>query len=802
MERKKFLPEGISREDRTKFLNERMRNIKPSICIDRAKLLTQSYQQSEGAPYILRRALALKHVLENMCIFIDEEELIVGNHGSRPRSAPIFPEFGSLSEKELDMMPTRKVDTLQISLEDKQILLHQIYPWWKDRCTGDMAKYYIPEENMEVLNSPYRVFDPLSRTRSGYGHYLPNIPKILLGGFQGVEQQTKQMLDALDPTAPQATEKRCFYQSILIVIEGICSFSSRYSVLAAEMSAKCMDVRRQKELLLISENCKNVPYKPASNFFEALQSYWFIILIDYISQNGSAISGGRFDSFMEPFYKQDIQKGSMTQDEARELMEALWVKHSDIIKAGTYNAARNNGGFATTVNLVLGGLNSHGDDITSDFSMLCLDAESSVFNSEPNVSIRVHPKTPNKFLMRILGILVDKEGGKLPMFNDAAIIGALMADGVSLEDAREYAIVGCVEPTPVGNTMGITNACYFNMAKCLELALFDGKCTFSGQQIGPHTGDAAHFSNFQQVLEAYEKQVQYFTDMMVSSLNAIELLHAKITPHIYSSMLLDGCLDKGLDCTAGGAKYNFIGVQGVGVADVGDSLTAIKKLVFDQKTVSMTRLLAGLYNNFEDDPLLLQMLLNKVPKYGNDIDEADEMVAYAGRQYCKCFDHKYDYRNGKYRPGLFCLSSNTPLGRQVCALPSGRLSGTPLADGGISPKHGFDTHGPTAVAKSVAKLDHSLAVNGVNFNLKFLPSIVKTADDKQKLIDLIRSYFSMGAFHIQFNIISTEKLIEAQKHPEQYRSLVVRVAGYSAFFVELDRDIQNEIIARTLQAGA
>jgi formate C-acetyltransferase len=398
-----------------------------------------------------------------------------------------------------------------------------------------------------------------------------------------------------------------------------------------------------------------------------------------------------------------------------------------------------------------------------------------------------------------LEILVEKEGGKLPLFNDAAIVDALCADGAELEDARDYAIVGCVEPTPSGNTMGITNACYFNLGKCLELALYNGVCTFSGQQMGPKTGNAEDFTTFEQVLEAYQKQVHYFTDMMVSSLNSIEKLHAQFGQHIYTSMLLDGCLENGKDCTSGGAKYNYIGVQGVGVADVGDSLTAIKKLVFEEKQITMNELLDAMKNNFEGNEVLQQILINKSPKYGNDIAEADEMVAWAAEQYCRCFDDKYDFRNGKFRPGLFCLSSNTPLGRQVGALPSGRLSGTPLADGGVSPKHGMDTHGPTAAAKSVAKLDHGLAVNGVNFNLKFLPSILQTEEDRQKLVDLIRGYFSLGGFHIQFNILTPEKLIDAQKHPERYRSLVVRVAGYSAFFVELDRDIQNEIISRTLQ---
>ncbi len=796
--KKKLLPEGIDRKTRTEFLNQAMRSVVPSICVERAKIVTESYKRTEGKPFVMRRAIALKDLLEQMTIFIDREELIVGNHGSRPRAALIFPEFGTFDKKELDLMPVRKVDTLQISEEDKKFLLEEIYPYWENRCTGNISRYYVDEKIMKVLDSPYRVFNPLSRTRSGYGHYLPNIEKILKVGFKGIEEEAYRHLENLDLMDPELTEKRNFYKSMVIICEGVQVFQHRFAELAANMALEETDERRRKELLLIAENCRRVPYEPAESFYEALQSYWFTILIDYCGQNGSAISGGRVDQIFYPYYKKDIESGVMVKEEARELLEALWVKHSDIIKAGTYSSAKNNGGFATTINFVLGGVDNDGNDAVNELTYLCLDAEKSVFNSEPNTSIRISSKNPDRFMKRVIEILVEKEGGKLPFFNDDIIIDALQDDDISLEDARNYAIVGCVEPTPYGNTMGRTNSCYFNLAKCLELALFDGKCQMSGQQMGPKTGKFEDFTSFEQVKMAYEEQVEYFVKMMVSSLNAIGKLHADYTPHIYCSMLLDGCMESGHDCTRGGAKYDFVGVQGVGMVDVGDSLTAIKKLVFEEGRVSKKDLLEGMRTNFEANPLLKYVLLNKAPKYGNDIDEADQMVAYVGEQYCKCVRQYRNLDGGNYRPGLFCLSSNTPLGKQVCALPSGRDSGTPLGDGGVSPKHGMDMLGPTAAAKSVAKVDHRLASNGVNFNLKFMPTILKTDADRQKLVDLIRAYFSIGGMHIQFNILSPEKLTEAQKHPEKYRSLVVRVAGYSAFFVELDKDIQDEIISRTL----
>lgn len=783
MNMKKMLPEGILREDRTAFLNERMRKVIPTICIERAKLVTESYKKTEGLPYIIRRAQALKDMLENMKIFIDEEELIVGNHGSRARAALIFPEFGLFTSKELDLMPIRKVDTLQITEEDKNELLNTIYPYWKDTCTDSYIRDYVDKEIMDVLDSEYRVFNPLSRARSGYGHYLPNIEKIIKYGFKEIERQAKE-------------KDSDFYRAVLIVCEGIKSFQQRFSDLAIQMANACENNRRKQELLMIAENCKRVPYEPASNFFEALQSYWFTILIDYCGQNGSAISGGRVDQIFYPYYKQDIEKGIMNKEDARELLEALWVKHSDIIKAGTYSSAKNNGGFATTINFVIGGLDENGNDAVNELSYLCLDVEEEVFNSEPNTSIRLSKKNPDAFIKRVLEVLVHREGGKLPFFNDEVIIPALMNDGYTVEEARNYAIVGCVEPTGYGNTMGRTNSCYFNLAKCLELALFDGVCQMSNTQMGPKTG--TEFTCFEDILNAYETQVEYFVKMMVESLNGIERIHKEYGQHVYCSMLLDGCMEKGIDCTSGGAKYDFAGVQGVGLVDVADSLTALKQLVFDEQMVDMNDILRCLPNDYRDNEILRQMLLHKADKYGNDLDEADNMAGYVANHYCNSV-RKYETLNGgKYRPGLFCLSSNTPLGKQVCALPSGRNSGVPLADGGVSPKHGMDTLGPTASSKSVSKIDHIQASNGVNFNLKFMPTILKTESDRKKLMDVIRTYFSLGGMHIQFNILSTEKLLEAQKDPDKYRSLVVRVAGYSAFFVELDKDIQDEIISRTM----
>jgi pyruvate formate-lyase/glycerol dehydratase family glycyl radical enzyme len=798
MKTKQLLPEGMDRSTRIKFLNTRMRGVKPSICTDRARLITESYRMTEGQPYVLRRAEGLKYVLENMDIFIDEEELIVGNHGSKPRSAPMFPESCSFDRKELDLMPVRKVDTLQITKEQKEYLLHDIYPYWRTQNTGDLSRYYFDDEVLRVLDSPYRVFNPLSRTRSGHGHYLPNIRKVIRSGFQQIEKEAREGLSNLNLLEPDYSDRMIFYKAILLIIEGIRTFQNRFAELAREMADKEQDARRRQELLLIEKNCRRVPYYPAENFFEALQSYWFTLLIDYIGQNGSATSGGRLDQILLPYYEKDMAADTLAREEALELLEALWVKHSDVIKAGSYETCRNNGGFSTAFNITLGGEDENGENAVTDLTFLCLDAERDVFNAEPNTSIRVSKKNPDSYLRRVFEILKEKEGGKMPFFSDETIVPALERDGVNREDALNYAIVGCVEPTPYGNTFGSTNAGFFNLAKCLELSMTDGMCRMSGMQMGPHTGNLTDFHCIEDLKQAYETQVKHFVEMLVHSLNATEKVVGDYTPHIYCSMLLDGCMERGRDCTKGGANYNYIGVQGVGIADVGDSLTAIDILVFRRQRFTMEELAEALSVNFEGWEYMHSLLINDAPKYGNAIPEADRMVSYVAKQYCDCVNSKKTIRGGHFRAGLFCLSSNTPLGRQVGALPSGRSAGTPLGDGGISPKHGMDINGPVSAAISVASIPQAEGLNGVNYNLKFMPSLLRTKEDRQKLVEFIRAYFELGGMHIQFNILTTEKLRAAQENPERYRSLVVRVAGYSAFFVELDRDIQNEIISRTI----
>jgi len=794
---KLYLPEGIAKNQRTGILNADMRASIPSICLERARLVTESYQLSEGEPFVIQRAKALAHTLKNMTIFIRPEEIIVGNHASKQRFAPLYPETGPFSEDELDLMPVREVDTLQISYEQKRELLDEIYPWWKGKCLEDITWDRFPDDLKSFAKTPNAVFDVLSRARSGYGHYLPNISRVIREGFQTIESEAKERLSNLTENDGRFEEKQHFYNAVLIICSGVKKFGERYADLAGTFCQTEKDQRRAKELELIAKACRQVPYQPARNFHEALQTYWFTLLIDYIFQNGSAISCGRFDQFIFPYYERDIREKKLTKSEAQEFIEALWVKHNDVIKACTYNSARNNGGFSTSAHLTLGGVTRDGSDACNELTFLCLDADQNVFNCEPNIGLRISTKNPLELPKKVFDILGTNGGGKYPLFNDDVIINALVKDGLPLEEARDYAIVGCVEPTPYGNSLSISNACYFNLAKCLEFVFTNGKCLLTSQKMGLETGDPCNFHSMDDVKIAFEKQTSYFIEKMTASLNIIEETIAQYTPHIYCSLLLDYCMVNGKDSAAGGSRYNYCGVQGVGVPDVGDALMAVDKLVFREKKILMDDLVEMLQNDFSHAEHERSLLLFDAPKYGNDIDEVDMYVRYAAEYYCKEVGKHKEWRGGKFRPGLYCVSANTPIGRQVGAMANGRKAKSPLADGGISPKQGADTCGPTAVFLSASKLNLELVTNGVDLNMKLLPSLAKTDLDRIKLAQMVLGYFAAGGMHVQFNIISDETLRDAQKNPTSYRNLVVRVAGYSAFFVDLDVDIQNEIISRT-----
>ncbi|MDK2822018.1 MAG: hypothetical protein PWQ67_2686 [Clostridia bacterium] len=767
-----------------------------AICAERAFLVTESYKETEGEPMIIRRAKAFQKVLNEMSIYIGEGELIVGNHASSCNKVPVFPETGALwVEEQLDSFTKRSLNRYLITEKEKDIL-KKILPYWKGKTVLEIAPKLLPEETKAVFEQVYPVISPTLFLRNGVGHLVPNYKVVLENGFEGIKSEVIEKLNNLDASRPGNIKKMQFYRSILIVSDAASNFAERYSRLAEKLAAEEKDLVRKEELEEIAKVCRRVPKMPATTFHEALQSFFFLQLLIHIETDGLAESPGRFDQYMYPFLKKDLQEKKLDIEKAQELLDCTWLKMNEINKLSDVPpTTKYFGGVSMTQNIIIGGIDENGDDITNELSYMCLEADAHIRLPQPSLSIRIHSGSPENFLLKTVE-LIKKGGGKPAIFNDEIIVPALMNDGISLADARNYGIVGCVEPISSGNANGWTNAAMFNLAKCLELALHNGVCQLSGKKIGLSTGEAREFNNFEQVKDAFVKQVAYFIKHMVIMLNTWDQVHMELLPTPFVSAFVDGCIDKGQDLVEGGAKFNYTGPQGIGLADVADSLTAIKTLVFENKILTMEELISALENDFEGQENLRLLLRNKAPKYGNGDLLPDLMAREVGVIYCREIEKYWNPRGGKYRPGLFPVASNVPLGGVVGALPNGRKKGLPLADG-ISPVHGCDVNGPTAVIRSVARVNHAQATNGTLLNLKFHPSALKDERDLKKLISLIRVFASLKLMHVQFNVVSADDLRKAQQDPENNRDLMVRVAGYSAMFVDLDKKMQDDIIDRT-----
>ncbi len=783
---------------RTIKLNDELLDVKPEICIERARLVTKAYQENEGDPMVLKRAKTISKVLNEMTIFIQKDQLIVGAQASSLRVAPLFPETESTYlEEEIDLFEKREQDRLIVKDNIKKELLEDILPYWKNKDTKSLVLKALPEETKRLVTLQDQIFSVDIHMTGSIGHVIVNYEKVLGKGFAGLKEDINVKLSNLDMTQPDSSEKYELYCSMLIISDAIISFAHRYAAKARELARIEEDERWKKELLSIAEICDNVPEKPAENFREAVQSFWFSHLLLYIEQNGLAVSVGRFDQFMYPYYKKSIEEGSIVDGEVQELLECLWIKFTEIMRAYSYESAKYYAGFSISENLVLGGIDATGEDVTNELSLMCLEAERNTLLPQPNLAVRVHTKSPKHFLKKAVDV-VSSGRSKPEFFNDDVGISVLMSSGVPLEEARDYSISGCVEAVPP-HCNGMTNAAMSNIAKALELALNDGVCQLKEIQIGPNTGDPNNFNNIEDVIKAFKIQVEAYVKHMVIALQIIEKIHAKHFPLPYFSLVLDDCIEVGLDVTSGGARYNYTGPQAVGFADVANSLAALKKLIFEEKSITMHELLDAMRNDFNGKEILRQQLINKAPKWGNDEDYVDEIAAEVAQIYCDTVSKYKNTRGGIYRPGIYSVSGNVPLGQHVGALPNGKLKRGALADG-IGPEHGTDKFGPTAIASSASKLNHKIITNGTILNQKFTPTLLKDERGKEGLLDLILGYFDMGGWHIQFNVVSSETLRAAQENPQEHKGLIIRVAGYSAFFTELDRGVQDDIILRTEQS--
>ena len=737
----------------------------PVIESARAKLITESYQATEGEPMITRRAEAFAHILRHIPIIIRDEELIVGSSTIAPRGCQTYPEFSyQWLEDELDTVETRSADPFYIAEETKQEL-REVHKYWKGKTTSELATSYMAPEAIKAIE--HNIFTPGNYFYNGVGHVTVKYEEVLAIGYEGIMAKAQAELDRCQVGDGDYARRSHFLNAVILSCQAVMEYAQRYAALAEKMAAECSDPVRRNELEVIALNCSRVPAKGAGSFYEACQSFWFVQQLIQLESSGHSISPGRFDQYMYPYYKKDLENGNITREFAQELMDCIWVKLNDLNKCRDAASAEGFAGY-------------------------------SLFQNR----------------------------------------------GLSLEDAREYNIIGCVEPQKAGKTDGWHDAAFFNMCRPLELVFSNGMD--KGEQVGIATGDVTEMTTFEEFYDAYKKQMDYFISLLVNADNAIDVAHAERCPLPFLSCMVDDCIKRGISVQEGGAVYNFTGPQGFGIANMADSLYAVRQLVYRDKKVSMEEYKEALLWNYgkgidsetaadmtasilkemerqgraidenavksvletvmtmkpsEDQKARFEEIhhmIDEVPKFGNDIPEVDYFARDVAYTYTRPLQNYKNPRGGQFQAGLYPVSANVPLGGQTGATPDGRYAHTPVADG-VSPSAGKDVNGPTAAANSVARLDHFIVSNGTLFNQKFHPSALAGREGLEKFTALIRSYFDQKGMHMQFNVVDRDTLLDAQKNPEKYKHLVVRVAGYSALFTTLSRSLQDDIIRRTEQ---
>lgn len=836
-----FNTTDIPKSSRITRLVDHLYEKMPVIESARAKLITESYQATEGKPMITRRAEAFAHILRHIPIIIRDEELIVGSSTIAPRGCQTYPEFSyQWLEDELDTVETRSADPFYIAEETKQEL-REVHKYWKGKTTSELATSYMAPEAIKAIE--HNIFTPGNYFYNGVGHVTVKYEEVLAIGYEGIMAKAQAELDRCQVGDHDYARRSHFLNAVILSCQAVMEYAQRYAALAEKMAAECSDPVRRNELEVIALNCSRVPAKGAGSFYEACQSFWFVQQLIQLESSGHSISPGRFDQYMYPYYKKDLENGNITREFAQELMDCIWVKLNDLNKCRDAASAEGFAGYSLFQNLIAGGQNKDGEDVTNDLSIMCIQASMHVHLPQPSLSVRVWNGSPHEFLIKAAELT--RTGIGLPAYyNDEVIIPALQNRGLSLEDAREYNIIGCVEPQKAGKTDGWHDAAFFNMCRPLELVFSNGMD--KGEQVGIATGDVTEMTTFEEFYDAYKKQMDYFISLLVNADNAIDVAHAERCPLPFLSCMVDDCIKRGISVQEGGAVYNFTGPQGFGIANMADSLYAVRQLVYRDRKVSMEEYKEALVWNYgkgidsqtaadmtasilkemehqgctidetavksvletvlamkpsEDQKARFEEIhhmIDEVPKFGNDIPEVDYFARDVAYTYTRPLQNYKNPRGGQFQAGLYPVSANVPLGGQTGATPDGRYAHTPVADG-VSPSAGKDVNGPTAAANSVARLDHFIVSNGTLFNQKFHPSALAGREGLEKFTALIRSYFDQKGMHMQFNVVDRDTLLDAQKNPEKYKHLVVRVAGYSALFTTLSRSLQDDIIRRTEQ---
>lgn len=791
--------------ERMQAFREEVLDEKPYVDAERAIWATEAYRESLNQPRVMVRALMLQKILEHMTVYIEDKSLLAGNQATKNRNAPVFPEYTlEFVMNELDLFEKRDGDVFYITEETKE-QLRSIAPFWENNNLRARGEALLPDEVSVFMETG--LFGMEGKLNAGDAHLAVNYERLLKEGLRGYEAKARACKEALDLTDPDSIDKNVFYKAVLIVIEAVRTFALRYSELAADLAARESDAARKAELLEMSRICAKVPYEPASNFREAVQSVWFIQLILQIESNGHSLSYGRFDQYMDPYYEKSLQDGTITREEALELLTCLWIKTLTINKVRSQAHTLSSAGSPMYQNVTIGGQTVDKKDAVNPLSFLVLQSVAQTRLTQPNLTVRYHANLDPKFFDECIEVM--KLGFGMPALNnDEIIIPSFIQWGVKEEDAYNYSAIGCVE-TAVPGKWGYrcTGMSYINFPRLLLCVMNDGVDLTSGKRFVKGYGRFQDMESYEELLDAWDKSLRELTRYSVIVENAIDKASERDVPDILCSALTDDCIGRGKTIKEGGAVYDFISGLQVGIANMADSLAAVKKLVYDEKKISRDELWNAILDDFQspENQKIQEMLINDAPKYGNDNDDVDLLVV---RAYDTYIDEIKKYPSTRYHrgpiggiryAGTSSISANVGQGMGTMATPDGRHAFEPLAEG-CSPAHNCDKNGPTAVFKTVSKLPTDKITGGVLLNQKMTPQVLSREENKQKLEMLIRTFFNrLHGYHVQYNIVSRETLIDAQLHPEKHKDLIVRVAGYSAFFNVLSKKTQDDIIGRTEQ---
>ncbi|HXV43677.1 MAG TPA: glycyl radical protein [Anaerolineae bacterium] len=788
--------------ERVYRLREELIHTTPSLCAERGLLVTEAYEKYQADPPVLRRAKALAHTLANMSIYVAPGEIIVGNQASAPRAAPLFPEYlVDFLATEIEEFPNRRADVFAVSPEVKAHILNTIVPAWRGKTLNERVMAIMPQDVANAQKAG--VISGRGNITSGDGHIILNLEKVLAVGLEVIIAEAEAALTNLSPYEAANFKKQPFLQGAIIALRATIAFAGRYAAEAERQAAlPDMSPERRAELQTIAAACRQVPAKPPRTFQEAVQSAYLVHLVSQIESNGHSFSLGRFDQFTYPYYQADLQAGHLTRDKALEILELLWLKLFSIIKVRPWDHTRFGIGYPTYQNVTIGGQTETGQDATNELSFMVLETIRNVRLTQPNVSARVHTNTSDRFLLECAKTI--KLGFGMPaMKNDEIIIPALLEKGATPADAYNYAIVGCIEAAVPGKWgYRVTGMAFLNVLKIVELTLNNGVDPKTGLQLLPGQGDLTVFSSFEALYQAFYEQYMFYTRTSFHLDAVADISLEELVPDAFCSALVDNCLGRGLTIKEGGALYDVVSGLQSGVTNVANALIALKKLVFEEKKLTAAEVMAALTSNFENEggEVVRQRLLH-APKYGNDIDEVDELARRVMQDYQREMAKYHHSRYGRgpiggYAGSTSNISANVPLGSKIGATPDGRKAGEPIAEG-VSAMHGTDTSGPTAIMRSVSKLP-TIKMLAQLLNLRLSPTTLADEAGLRRLVTLLKGFRNLKVWHVQFNTIDTATLLAAQKNPEQYRDLVVRVAGYSALFVTLDKSTQDDIIQRTV----